>query len=68
MTTEAIVCAHCGTEEDVNAPGEPCARCHSGLTKIELCTCYVFPFIETGSKIFIGYRYVSHNPDCKVHG
>jgi hypothetical protein len=68
MTTETLVCAQCETEEDVNAPGEPCARCNCEATKIKICTCYVFDFIKKGRRAFIGYRCVSHNPNCKVHG
>lgn len=68
MVTEVVVCAHCGTEEDVYARGEPCARCHCALTKIETCTCHVFAFVETGSKIYIAHRYVTQNPNCAVHG
>ena len=68
MATEVIVCALCGTEGDINAATQPCARCECELTKIENCTCHVFDFIETGSKVHIGYRQLSHNPECKVHG
>ena len=68
MPTEINVCAHCGTEEDINAPTEPCARCDCAITKVELCACHVFDFIETGTKIFIAYRYITQNPHCKVHG
>ena len=68
MPTEAVVCAHCGTEEDINVPTQPCARCNCELTKIENCTCHVFDYVETGTKVHIGYRYTTHNPQCKVHG
>lgn len=68
MTTETLVCAQCGTKEDVNAPGEPCAMCNCEVTKIEICTCYVFSFIKKGRRVYTSYRYVSHNPNCLVHG
>jgi hypothetical protein len=68
METEIIVCALCDTPGDIFSASDNCARCACELTKIALCTCHVFDSIETGSKVFIGSRITTLNPNCKVHG
>lgn len=67
MTSQVIVCALCGTPEDNNEPTQPCARCDCPHTKLVECSCHVTAFIEPGFKVFIGYRYITLNPDCFVH-
>lgn len=67
MVQEAIVCAHCGLVEDINMPGQPCARCNCELTKAAVCLCHSFSFIEPGSKVFIAYHITTNNPKCLIH-